>query len=72
MVHRPSRDGPAARRVKLLFPLEVEAGDYERSGVEFAALLRQAREEPYASPLLSEIGNSASAMSKLLSTSLLP
>jgi hypothetical protein len=37
--------------------LDVEAGDYERSGVEFAALLRQAREEPNALPLLAEVKN---------------
>lgn len=53
-------------RVKLLFPLDVSASDYERSCVEFAALLRQARQEPNASPLIAEVQNSVSAMTKLL------
>lgn len=53
-------------RAKLLFPLDLSAEDYERSCTEFAALLRQAREEPNVSPLLAEVQHLADAMSKLL------
>lgn len=53
-------------RVKLLFLLDISPGQYERSCVEFAALLRQYQQQPTESPLNAEIDCQAEEKCELL------
>jgi hypothetical protein len=58
--------------LQIVLGLDVEAGDYERSDVEFAALPAPGARRTNSTQLLAEVENLASAISKLLPTGLLP